>query len=334
MFEYFYNEIFRKVIIGFGSLFNNIRIVHTDENGQVIDTIKVPIAYGPTQKFLARLRQVPNLNKPVQITLPRMSFEFVGLTYDPTRKVTQTQTFLSSVVGNSTQIAKTYMPVPYNMQFELSIYTKLNDDMLQIIEQIFPYFQPSYNLTLDLISSIGEKKDIPIVFESISMSDDYEGDFDSRRSLIYTLRFTAKTYLFGPTDSSAVSKNIIQKVSIGYIGGDVSNTASRDLTYSSQPRAIQNYTGTVLTTLNKDLPADATVVSVVSASGISKNTYIAIDNEEMYVTSISNNLLTVKRGSDGTSAAAHVSGTGVKNITTADSALIPAGDDFGFNGTV
>ena len=334
MFEYFYNEIFRKVIIGFGSLFNNISIVHTDENGQTIDTIKVPIAYGPTQKFLARLQQVPNLNKPVQITLPRMSFEFVGLTYDPTRKVTQTQTFLSSVVGNSTQIAKTYMPVPYNMQFELSIYTKLNDDMLQIIEQIFPYFQPSYNLTLDLISSIGEKKDIPIVFESISMSDDYEGDFESRRSLIYTLRFTAKTYLFGPTDSSSVSKNIIQKVSIGYIGGDVSNTASRDLTYSSQPRAIQNYTGTVLTTLNKDLPADATVVSVVSASGISKNTYIAIDNEEMYVTSVSNNLLTVKRGSDGTPAAAHVSGTGVKSITTADSALIPPGDDFGFSGTV
>jgi len=226
------------------------------------------------------------------------------------------------------------MPVPYNMQFELSIYTKLNDDMLQIIEQIFPYFQPSYNLTLDLISSIGEKKDIPIVFESISMSDDYEGDFESRRSLIYTLRFTAKTYLFGPTDSSSVSKNIIQKVSIGYIGGDVSNTASRDLTYSSQPRAIQNYTGTVLTTLNKDLPADATVVSVVSASGISKNTYIAIDNEEMYVTSVSNNLLTVKRGSDGTPAAAHVSGTGVKSITTADSALIPPGDDFGFSGTV
>ena len=134
MFEYFYHEILRRTIISFGSLFNNIEIKHLDSSDDTVEIIKVPLAYGPQQKFLARLEQSPNLNKPVQITLPRMSFEFVGLQYDASRKVTTTQTFKSHAVGVTTAIRKTYMPVPYNMAFELSVYTKLNDDMLQIVE--------------------------------------------------------------------------------------------------------------------------------------------------------------------------------------------------------
>ena len=142
MFEYFYHEIIRNTIIGFGSLFNDISIKHVNNNDETVSVIKVPIAYGPTQKFLARLQQVPDLNKPVQISVPRMSFEFTGLTYDPTRKTTTTQTFLSGLSADGKQLRKSYMPVPYNMQFELAIFTKLNDDMLQIVEQILPYFQP------------------------------------------------------------------------------------------------------------------------------------------------------------------------------------------------
>ena len=142
MFEYFYHEILRKTIIGFGTLFNAITIKHKKSTGEVVSLIKVPIAYGPVQKFLARVEQQPNLNSPVQMTLPRMSFEFVGLSYDPTRKVTSTQTFLSPNKSDGTDIRKAYMPVPYNMDFELSIMTKLDDDMLQIIEQILPYFGP------------------------------------------------------------------------------------------------------------------------------------------------------------------------------------------------
>jgi hypothetical protein len=130
MFEYFYHEILRSTIVAFGTLFNNISIKHTDDADSVVSTIKVPLAYGPTQKFLARMEQAPNLNKPVQITLPRMSFEFTGLTYDPSRKVTTTQSFLSGLESDKTKPRKTYMPVPYNMSFELAIYTKLNDDML------------------------------------------------------------------------------------------------------------------------------------------------------------------------------------------------------------
>jgi T4-like virus Myoviridae tail sheath stabiliser len=331
MFEYFYHEILRNTIIGFGTLFNNISIKHVNDSDNVVSVVKVPIAYGPTQKFLARLEQVPNLNKPVQISLPRMSFEFVGLTYDPTRKTTTTQTFLSGLDADNKQIRKTYMPVPYNMHFELAIFTKLNDDMLQIIEQILPYFQPAYTLSIKLVNTISEKRDIPIVIEGITMDDQYEGSFDTRRALIYTLRFTAKTYLFGPV--SDVSKDIIQKVSIGFVAGATGGgTSGRDVTYSVEPRALQSYSNNAITNLSADIDNSTKFVNVNDASGISVGSYITVDSEEMYVEAISTNSLTVTRGADGTAAAAHVSGTNVELITTTDNSLIQAGDNFGFNG--
>ena len=178
MFEYFYNEILRRTIISFGTLFNDISIKN---EGSVV---KVPLAYGPTQKFLARLEQSPDLNKSTAMSLPRMSFEFIGLTYDPSRKITTTQKFVVKDPSDGSEVKKSYVPVPYNMQFELSVMTKLNDDMLQIVEQILPYFQPAYNLTVELVETIKEKRDVPVVLENITMEDDYEGDYTSRRVLL------------------------------------------------------------------------------------------------------------------------------------------------------
>ena len=183
MFEYFYNEVFRSVIIGFGSLFNGIEIQHKDESDNTFSTIQVPLAYGPTQKFLARMQQEADLNRPVQMTLPRMSFEFTGLSYDPSRKTTKTQSFVTTG-EDGTQFKKVYSPVPYNMTIVLSIYTKLNDDMLQIVEQILPFFQPSYNLPIKFLGGLNEIKDVAINLDSIGMDDDYEGNFDTRRALI------------------------------------------------------------------------------------------------------------------------------------------------------
>jgi hypothetical protein len=330
MFEYFYHEILRKTIIGFGTLFNNIEVRQFNEQKDVLSVLKVPFAYGPIQKFLARVEQQPNLNTPVQITLPRMSFEFTGLSYDATRKLTTTQTFLSKSVTDSTDIRKTYMPVPYNMDFELSIMTKLNDDMLQIVEQILPYFQPSYTLTINLIDSIGEKRDIPIILNNVSMQDDYEGDYTTRRALIYTLKFTAKIYLFGPVSTGA-SKDIIQKVSLGFVSGDTKST-SRDLTYSAEPTATKNYTGEVATTIVKDIEIGSTSIEVADASGIPTNSYFTLNNETLYVSKKTGNVLNVIRGSYGTPISNHVSGTEVKLITEADNSLIEYGDDFGFSG--
>ena len=333
MFEYFYHEILRKTVIAFGTLFNDIIIKHTNSSDDVVSTIKVPLAYGPTQKFLARLEQSPNLSKPTQITLPRMSFEFTGITYDSSRKVTTTQQFTVSDSTNENVTKKAYMPVPYNMQFELSIMSKLNDDALQIVEQILPYFQPSYNLTVTLINNgVDEKRDIPIILENVTMQDDYEGNFTTRRVLLYTLRFTAKTYLFGPV--STATSDIIRTSKINYLTGTDTTNTSRELTYTSTPRAIQNYTGTILTNLSKDITITDTIINVNDGSTITANTYIDIDGEEFYVKSINGTAITVERGKDGTKITTHLTGAAVKPITTSDNALIPTDDDFGFSGSI
>ena len=128
------------------------------------------------------------------------------------------------------------MPVPYNIGFELSILSKLNDDCLQIVEQILPYFQPSFNITVDLVESIGEKRDVPIVLNSVAFQDDYEGDFSSRRALIYTLQFTAKTYLFGPIADS--SEGLIRKVQVDMYADTDRTTAKREMRYTVQPDPV------------------------------------------------------------------------------------------------
>ena len=232
---YYYHEIMRKTIVAFGTLFNQINIRHDDASGNTYSDLKVPLAYGPSQKFLARLEQQEDLNKPIQITLPRMSFEMNNIQYDSTRKTGITQTF-KAVDKTTSAVKKVFMPVPYNIGFELNILSKLNDDALQIVEQILPYFQPSFNVTIDLISSIGEKRDVPIVLDSISFQDDYEGDFSTRRALIYTLRFTAKTYLFGPVADS--SEGLIKKVQLDYYTDTNTQTAKREVRYTATPKAL------------------------------------------------------------------------------------------------
>ena len=330
MFEYFYNEIFRSVIIGFGSLFNGIEIKKSSS------IIKVPLAYGPTQKFLARMQQEADLNKPVSITLPRMAFEFLGLQYDPTRKSTQTQTIINQTPDGS-EVKRNYLPVPYNMRFELSIMTKLNDDMLQITEQILPYFQPAYQLPINFLGNLKEKRDVPIQLDSISMEDDYEGNFDTRRALIYTLTFTAKTTLFGPITD--VSGSVIRKTSVGYVAGSKAPgvAAERDLSYTTTPRATKDYTGDVVTLLAENVDLIETVIEVDDGTKIEAEKYIYVGQEEMYVESVTGNKMTVKRGQDNTMEQNHVKGAQVKGINypgTDDNALIQFGDDFGFDGTI
>ena len=227
---YYYHEIIRKTIISFGTLFNDINIRHDNTDGTTFSQLKVPLAYGPSQKFLARLEQQADLNKPVAITLPRMSFEMTSIQYDSTRKLGVTQSFKAS---DGTNLKKVFMPVPYNIGFELNILAKLNDDALQIVEQILPFFQPSFNLTIDLVKAIGEKRDIPIILDSMNFQDDYEGDFATRRALIYTLGFTAKTYLFGPVPSS--SEGIIKKVQVDVTTNMDTRTAKREMRYTVEP---------------------------------------------------------------------------------------------------
>jgi|TARA_Y100001937_G_scaffold38892_1_gene55320 hypothetical protein len=331
MFEYFYNEILRRTIIGFGTLFNNLTIKATNASDSVVSVTKVPLAYGPTQKFLARLEQSPDLNKSTAMTLPRMSFEFTGLTYDPSRKVTTTQTFVVKDPNTGEETKKGFMPVPYNMQFELAIMCKLNDDALQIVEQILPYFQPAYNLSVELVEGIKEKRDVPVVLENITMEDDYTGDFKERRVLLYTLRFTAKTYMYGPVSSA--TRDIIKVAKVSYISGD-SKSTTRDITYTATPRAIKDYTGEVATTTSEDITITNKVFTVDDASVLTAKTYVDLNGEELFIKSISGNKITVARGQDGTTVVSHVKGSPIKVINAADDALIQEGDDFGFSGDI
>ena len=327
--QYYYHEILRKTIIAFGTIFNDIHIRHRDGAGKENSDIRVPLAYGPMQKFLARLEQQPDLNRAVQITLPRMSFETTNIAYDATRKGGITQTFKAS---DGSKLRKVFMPVPYNIGFELNVLVKLNDDALQIVEQILPYFQPSFNVTIDLVDVIGEKRDVPIVLDNISFQDDYEGDFATRRALIYTLNFTAKTYLFGPVSDS--SEGLIKKVQVDYHASVNTETARRELRFTATPQARQDYDDDNTTVLRTNISKTKTRFDVTSTLALAVGMRIIIDKEIMKIKEIvDSNTIIVNRGYQSV-AATHIENTSIDVLTTADDALIEADDDFGFNGII
>jgi hypothetical protein len=190
----------RKYVIYFGTLFNNIWIKRFDNSNTLVQTFKVPLNYGPREKYLTRAEGNPELNRPIAIQLPRMSFEMTGLYYDPTRKMSSLNR-LTVPSASPTSLDYQYAPVPYNIEFTLSIMTKNAEDGTYIVEQILPYFTPEWTGTLNLNPEMGLKYDIPVAIDNITSEDTYEGDFIQRRAIIWTLTFTLKGWLFGPTKS-------------------------------------------------------------------------------------------------------------------------------------
>jgi len=204
----FYNQSFRKLIIAFGQIFNNIVIQRTNSTGGVTARIKVPLAYAPKEKFLVRLDQQANLeSREFATTLPRMGFEITGLAYDASRKLTRVQKYSKVKSGeDGKKMNYNYSPVPYNISMSLYVFTATAEDGLQIIEQILPFFQPDYTVTVNVVPELNIKRDIPIVLGNINYEDTYDGSFTQRRAVIYSLSFTAKTYLFGPMNNQSVIK--------------------------------------------------------------------------------------------------------------------------------
>ena len=196
--------------IAFGQLFNNIQIKRKDSNDSVIQSIRVPLAYAPKEKFLTRLDQQPDLDsREFAITLPRMSFEISTIEYDASRKLNRLQKFKkvkTSAEGKTLDF--NYMPVPYNISYTLNVFTATAEGGLQIIEQILPYFQPDYTVTVNAIPGLDIKRDVPIILNGVNYEDSYSGDYTTRRAVIYTLTFTAKTYLFGPAQTQGVVKKV------------------------------------------------------------------------------------------------------------------------------
>ena len=210
--EHFYHKKIRNTVIAFGTIFNNVNIKRLDSSGNPVQNIKVPLSYSPKEKFLARLDAQQDLtgdDSSVAITLPRMSFEVTGYSYDGGRKLNKNQK-ITKVTTNAdtTKMNSQYMPVPYNVNFSLSLYVANSDDGLQIVEQILPYFQPDYTVTMIEDRTMDTKRDIPFILNNVDYEDSYTGSLTTSRRIIYTLTFTAKVYLYGPISTSAVIKKV------------------------------------------------------------------------------------------------------------------------------
>ena len=199
----FYHETIRRYVIVFGTMFNDMVVHRRNAAGAIVKRLKVPIAYGPRAKFLSRIKQDPTLTKPDAISLPRMSFQIVGYNYDPARKL-QTVGQMRGAVANTSLNGAVYNPVPYNIDFELSIYVLNAEDGTMLIEQILPFFTPEWTNTMKLVDDIDLRMDVPVVLNTINTEDTYEDAYENRRTIIHTLNFTMKGYIFGPVKNKDV----------------------------------------------------------------------------------------------------------------------------------
>ena len=196
----FYNRTIRKIVVAFGTVFNDIILQRYKSDGTTKQTLfKVPLSYGAKEKYLTRITADPTLTKAVQTVIPRISFEMVSMTYDTSRKLnTLTQNFAANT---STSIKTQYRPIPYNFDFNLSIYVRNTEDGTQILEQILPFFTPDFTVTVNFISEMNQKYDMPIILNSVQSTVDYEGDMMSTRLIMWDLQFTAKGYIWPPVKS-------------------------------------------------------------------------------------------------------------------------------------
>lgn len=205
----FYHGTMRKYVVVFGNMFNGIYVQRFNSSNERVQTLKVPIAYGPKEKFLIRLAQDPNLDQDVAVSLPRMGFEMTGINYAANRKLTSTYKHSKVDRNDITKLTTQYIPVPYDIQFTLSIFVKNADDGTQILEQILPYFQPEWTNNMNLIPEMDLTYDVPCILNDVNVEDTYEGDFTARRALIWNLNFTMKGYVFGPTSTTGTIRRSV-----------------------------------------------------------------------------------------------------------------------------
>lgn len=238
---HFYHEKVRKSVSVFGSLFNNLYVIRKDASDQVISQVKVPLSYAPKSKFLERLAENPDLDndQKVAIKLPRMSFEITSMIYDQTRQLTKVSNF-NTIGSANTNRQKFYSPVPYNISFQLNVYAKTQDDALQIVEQILPTFNPQYTLTIKPFGSEYPdfKEDIPIVIQSVSFSDDFDGALEQRRTIIYTLDFEMKVSFYGPIENKNIIRSAINNVFLQNADLTDSDAKLETITVTPDPTSV------------------------------------------------------------------------------------------------
>ena len=205
----FYNGTLRKFVVVFGNMFNGIYVQRFNSSNERVQTLKIPISYGPKEKFLIRLAQDPNLDQDVAVSLPRMGFEMVGLNYAANRKLPSSIKHSKANRGDNSTLTTQRIPVPYDIQFTLSIFVKNADDGTQILEQILPYFQPEWTNSVRLSPELDLVYDVPVILNDVNVEDTYEGDFAARRALIWNLNFTMKGFMFGPISTTGIIRRSI-----------------------------------------------------------------------------------------------------------------------------
>ena len=244
---HFYHEAIKRAVSVFGTMFNEIDIQRDNANGTATQNIRVPLSYGPKQKFIARIDQagdiMDNNSSRVAMTLPRIAFDITGLNYDAERKLGKLKQYKLKDASDNTVLRTQFAPVPYNIQFGLYVLSKNTEDALQIVEQILPFFTPDFTVTMTTVPGTSEKRDIPIVLQDTSYSDEYEGDFQSRRIITWTLNFEMKTYLYGSISSSEIIRDVRARTYISD-DGQVDTTAGR----SSEVKMVPNPTNTAADT--------------------------------------------------------------------------------------
>lgn len=244
----FYHGTTRRYVAVLGTIFNDIVIDRRTNADKVVQKMKVPISYGPAAKFLSRIEQDPNLDAPA-IILPRMSFEITGITYDGERKLPRTNKNAVPLSSNNAIYTTAFTPVPYNIEMQLTIMAKYVEDGTKILEQIVPFFQPEWPTSMKLLDDLEYYLDVPVVLNSISTEDIYEGAYTERRALTWTLNFTIKGWYFGPTSE----KKVIKFIEVNLYGNmDAANSTYRDSRITIQPGLHAN--GSATTILANTIP--------------------------------------------------------------------------------
>lgn len=212
MLQHFYHEHIRKAIVSFGTIFNSIQVKRKNTDGTIAQSLLVPLHYAPKQKLLARVLTSPDLqtDRNLAMTLPRMAFEITGLQYDGNRKLPTTQTI--RVVQDNATTNQVLVATPYTIGLRLSIFAKNQDDGLQILEQILPYFTPDFNVTINEIPNVEVKRDLNITLNNVEYNDMYEGNFDERTTIIWELQFSLKMNFYGSVSRAELIKKVIANI--------------------------------------------------------------------------------------------------------------------------
>lgn len=277
MFQHFYHRLLRKYVVIFGTLMNNLYLTRYTQQGAQKETFKVPLVYGPKEKFLTRLKSDPTLTKSILISLPRLSFEIVGIAYDPDRK--QQTTLKLQGPSSGTSVKTTYTAAPYNIDFTLQLYVRNIEDGTQIIEQILPYFQPDFVVTATLIPEMQLKRDIPILLNGVNQSIDYEGGMDSTRLVIWQLDFTMKAYFFGPTANTGVIMG--NSATSGNTGGVIVSFYNDTTTRQSQTIYLNNVSA------NNFIEGETVRSSKHTTANVHPHTIVSVDAATTYGTVLS-----------------------------------------------